>query len=44
VKGIDPTWHSKLATRLEALSSETLMGTRKDLLKLTFNPVEDANW
>jgi len=37
---MEPTSHPKVWARCELFSSETLTGTRKDLLKLTCNPLE----
>jgi len=40
VKGILPTWQPKVLARWEALLSSMLIGIKKDLLKLTWSPVE----
>ena len=42
VKHVVPIWHSEIVVRWIIFSSDTLIGTGKDLLKFTFKPVEQG--
>jgi hypothetical protein len=42
VKGIISILHPKVPAKIKVISSGTLIGTMKDLLKFTFRPIELA--